>query len=438
MGSEFNITKISDMVNNSDYLKAVQTEAKKLLGNRDSLTIDETISIFKGKNPNLDEKSIENIKQIASSDGDEHVNLKELSTIYTLFDAELGSDNKFHFDGQIQPHANSGIKEVNAKELTIIKQAMGIFDLKTIDNMSQSTQYKNTVLREAAELMGDKESLTVEEAVHLLKGKNFSLDETSLTNIKKIAAANGDEKINLEEFSAMYALFDAELGTDDKLHFDGSIGNASSNSGIKEATDKELNSILKTFGAITSESSSSTESVSMAVVKSTPTKDIKPPKENTPAPISNAAKKTDKPDASNTDKSKPQNNTAAKKTENNKPNTAPNTNKSKTDSSKNNTTASSKKTESTNKTPAKSQTDKNTTQKPQNNTAEKKTENNKSNTASNTSKSKTDSSKNNTTVSSKKTESTNKTPAKSQTVKNTTQKSQKIVNPAKSATNGKS
>ena len=383
MGSEFNITKISDMVNNSDYLKAVQTEAKKLLGNRDSLTIDETISIFKGKNPNLDEKSIENIKQIASSDGDEHVNLKELSTIYTLFDAELGSDNKFHFDGQIQPHANSGIKEVNAKELTTIKQAMGIFDLETIKNMSQSTQYKNTVLREAAELMGDKESLTVEEAVHLLKGKNFSLDETSLTNIKKIAAANGDEKINLEEFSAMYALFDAELGTDDKFHFDGSIGNASSNSGIKEATDKELNSILRTFGAITSESSSSIESVSMAVVNPTPTDDEKPPKD-TPAPIANPSPenkgKPNNADAQKTDnktESKPQNNTAAQKTDN--------------------------KTES----------------KPQNNPTQKsqKTDN-KSDTASKTNKNKPDSSKNNTTVSSKKTESTNKTSAKSQTVKN--------------------
>ena len=217
------------------------------------------------------------------------------------------------------------------------------FNFTSISNMENNDAYKTSVRDKAKELMGGKKSITADKAISIFKGYNKNLNPEMADKIQKIAAMDGDSNVSLSEMSAIYALFDMELGSDNKFHFDGNIGGEDAKFGIKEATDEELNSILKTFGAITSESSSSTESVSMAVVKPAPTND-KEPQKDTPAPIANpspenkgkpnntAAKKTDKPDASNTNKSQPRNT-----------------------ANEDNKTVSSKNTKSTNKTSAKLQ-----------------------------------------------------------------------------------
>ena len=179
------------------------------------------------------------------------------------------------------------------------------FNFTSISNMENNDAYKTSVRDKAKKLMGGKESITAEKAISIFKGYNKNLSHEMANKIQKIAAMDGDNNVSLCEMSAIDALFDMELGSDNKFHFDGNIGGDDAKFGIKEATDKELNSILKTFGAITSESSSSTESVSMAVVKPAPTND-KEPQKDTPAPIANPSPEN---------KGKP-NNIDAKKTEN--------------------------------------------------------------------------------------------------------------------------
>ena len=120
--TDFNFTGIDNM--NDAYKTSVREKAKKLMRGKESITAEKAISIFKGYNKNLSPEMADKIQKIAAMDGDTNVSLSEMSAIYALFDMELGSDNKFHFDNKIGSNdAKFGITEAYNKDVQLVVDA---------------------------------------------------------------------------------------------------------------------------------------------------------------------------------------------------------------------------------------------------------------------------------------------------------------------------
>ena len=120
--TDFNFIGIDNM--NDAYKTSVRDKAKKLMRGNESITADKAYSIFKEYNKNFSPDMADKIQKIAAMDGDSNVSLSEMSAIYALFDMELGSDNKFHFDNKIGgDNAKFGITEAYDKEVQLVVDA---------------------------------------------------------------------------------------------------------------------------------------------------------------------------------------------------------------------------------------------------------------------------------------------------------------------------
>ena len=157
--ADFNFTSISNMGNNDAYKTSVRDKAKKLMGGEKSITADKAFSIFKGYNKNLSPEMADKIQKIAAMDGDSNVSLSEMSAIYALFDMELGSDNKFHFDDKIGSNdAKFGIKEATDKEVQSVVNAFKTDEELAAEQkkaQEQKLKTENLARKKTKEIVGD-------------------------------------------------------------------------------------------------------------------------------------------------------------------------------------------------------------------------------------------------------------------------------------------
>ncbi len=161
MSENFNINSMGKACKDSKYVEFIKKTVKNAMNGQKSISLDKAISIFQQYNNELDENDLSKIKQIAMKDGNEDVNEREMATIYTLLDAELGSDNKFHMDGKIgSKKVKFGLNEAYEEE---IKDVYDTFktkeDIET--EKQQQLKIKNAAIAKTKEIVGEYSEVNI-------------------------------------------------------------------------------------------------------------------------------------------------------------------------------------------------------------------------------------------------------------------------------------
>ena len=176
MSENFNISGMGKACSDSRYVEFVKDTVKTAMEGEKTISLNKAISIFQQYNNELNENDINKIEKVAMKDGNEDVNEREMATIYTLLDAELGSDNKFHMDGNISDKkVKFGLQEAYEEEIKAVYDSF-----KTDDDIEaekqQQLKIKNAALAKTKEIVGEYPEINLEKYAQIKLAAEIPLD----------------------------------------------------------------------------------------------------------------------------------------------------------------------------------------------------------------------------------------------------------------------
>lgn len=176
MSEKFNIIGMGKACSEPKYVEFVKNTVKTAMNGEKTISLNEAISIFQQYNNELNENDISKIKQIVMKDGNEDVNEREMATIYTLLDAELGSDDTFYMDGKITGEkVKFGLQEAYEEEIQAVYNTF-----KTEDDIEaekqQQLKIENAALAKTKEIVGEYPEINLEKYAQIKLAAEIPLD----------------------------------------------------------------------------------------------------------------------------------------------------------------------------------------------------------------------------------------------------------------------
>jgi len=233
------------MSNNEDYKLYVQNKVKDMMGNKSELSAQEAFSIFSKFNTSLTQKDLNGMIKAAQADGNESLNLDEMSAVFAMLDGKVGEDNSFHFDGDIT-------NTTGVKETTILNDGTNLEQGEVSQTIKSGTKtYTEYVMDEVKTLMDNKSELTINEAFEIFRNRNKNLGSETWMGIVKAANLDGNNKVNFVEMCTIYNLLDIQVSKGESVilsrdrDISGKFFSQKNNSYLEYASDDE--NLLKTY-----------------------------------------------------------------------------------------------------------------------------------------------------------------------------------------------